>query len=130
LHILGKIDVPGRNRPGESDLERCRREHEHRFIIDVSTAKHPSLRLCVPQKQLRMGFGEIRQGFCKIRQGFCRKRANNGKKRLFFLCKEKRKELRNRTQNWREGLLKSPHFQHPLFFKFLIISKYEGYEGL
>ena len=41
LIALGKIDIPGRNRPGESDLERCRREHERRFIGDVSTAKHP-----------------------------------------------------------------------------------------
>lgn len=41
LIALGKIDIPGRNRPGESDIERCRREHERRFIGDVSTAKHP-----------------------------------------------------------------------------------------
>jgi len=40
LIALGKIDIPGRNRPGESDLERCRREHERQFIGDVSTAKH------------------------------------------------------------------------------------------
>jgi hypothetical protein len=40
LIALGKIDVPGRNRPGESDLERCRREHERRFIADTSAMKH------------------------------------------------------------------------------------------
>lgn len=62
LIALGKIDVPGRNRPGESDLERCRREHERRFIGDVSTARHPwSLQigaehLCVEtMKKLRLG---------------------------------------------------------------------------
>jgi hypothetical protein len=62
--------------------------------------------------------------------GFLQKKGEKWQKTAIFLCKEKRKELRNRTQNWREGLLKLPHFQYPQFFKFLIINKYEGYEGL
>ena len=68
LIALGKIDIPGRNRPGESDIERCRREHERRFIADSSTATHPwSLQigaeyLCVEtMKKLRLveALGEL-----------------------------------------------------------------------
>lgn len=70
LIALGKIDVPGRNRPGESDIERCRREHERRFIADSSTATHPwSLQigaehLCYEtMKKLRMGEALCSLGF-------------------------------------------------------------------
>ena len=62
LIALGKIDIPGRNRPGESDVERCRREHERRFIADTSAMKHlwslqiGAEHLCVEtMKKLKLG---------------------------------------------------------------------------
>ena len=68
LIALGKIDIPGRNRPGESDIERCRREHERRFIADTSAMKHlwslqiGAEHLCVEtMRKLRLGeaLGEL-----------------------------------------------------------------------
>lgn len=68
LIALGKIDLPGVKRPGESDLEQRRREHERRFIADSSTVTHPwslhigAEHLCVEtMKKLKMGeaLGEL-----------------------------------------------------------------------
>ena len=70
LIALGKIDLPGTRRPGESDLEVRRREHERRFIADSSTITHPwSLQigaehLCVEtMKRLRLGEALAGLGF-------------------------------------------------------------------
>ena len=70
LIATGKIDLPGKCRPGESELEQRRREHERRFIGDASDLTHPwSLQigaehLCVEtMKKLRLGEALSSLGF-------------------------------------------------------------------
>ena len=72
LIALGKIDIPGKRRSGESDLEQRRREHERRFIGDTSTMTNPwSLQigaehLCYEtMRKLRMGEALASLGFNK-----------------------------------------------------------------
>ena len=72
LIALGRIDLPNSRRPGESELEARRREHERRFIADASTMEHKwSLQigaehLCVETlKKLRMGEALMREGFSR-----------------------------------------------------------------
>ena len=70
LIAQGKIDLPGVKRPGESDLEQRRREHERRFIADTSDMKHlwslqiGAEHLCVEtMKKLRLGEALVSLGF-------------------------------------------------------------------
>jgi len=70
LIALGRIDLPGKKRTGESDMEQRRREHERRFIGDASTLKNPwSLQIgaehlcCETMKKLRMGEALTSLGF-------------------------------------------------------------------
>ena len=70
LIAQGKIDLPGVKRPGESDLEQRRREHERRFIADTSDMKHlwslqiGAEHLCVEtMKKLRLGETLVSLGF-------------------------------------------------------------------
>ena len=72
LIALGRIDLPNSRRPGESELEARRREHERRFIADTSTMEHKwSLQigaehLCVETlRKLRMGEALMREGFSR-----------------------------------------------------------------
>jgi len=72
LVALGRIDLPNSRRPGESELEARRREHERRFIADTSTMEHKwSLQigaehLCVETlRKLRMGEALMREGFSR-----------------------------------------------------------------
>lgn len=72
LIALGRIDLPNSRRPGESELDARRREHERRFIADTSTLKHRwSLQigaehLCVETlRKLRMGEVLMREGLMR-----------------------------------------------------------------
>ena len=72
LIALGRIDLPNSRRPGESELDARRREHERRFIADTSTLKHRwslligAEHLCVETlRKLRMGEVLMREGFSR-----------------------------------------------------------------